>query len=261
MTNPCTHLTRGTAGCALAVRDGAVAIVVDALRASTTLAVLLAHGAARILVVARVEDARALAETLPDALLVGERGGERLPGFHLGNSPLEVLASPRMDGRTVVFTSSNGAQRLTASCLADRVLVGSVANASAVATFARPYADATGRDVVCVAAGKYPDETYVSPEDEATGAYLALRIGLPFAEDSQADADAWERRLVLDGLESIFRASRHAQRLMEIGYGEDVLYCTRPDTVTAVPTVTAVVTLHNRDIGVELVALAPNRPA
>jgi 2-phosphosulfolactate phosphatase len=256
MTLPYIHLTRGQAGCTLAVRRNAVAIVVDALRASTTIAVLLAHGAARVLVVARVEDARALAATLPDALLVGERGGERLPGFHLGNSPLEVLASPRMDGATVVFTSSNGAQRLTASCLADKVLVGSVANASAVAAFTRPYADAAGRDVVTVAAGKYPDEAYVSPEDEATGAYLAFRIGLPLADDSRADGAAWEARLVLEGLETIFRASRHAQRLMEIGYGEDVLFCARPDTVDVVPIVTGALTQHGRDIGVEVVGLA-----
>lgn len=247
-----TFLTRGFAGCSLAVRHAGVAIVVDALRASTTIAVLLAHGVSRVLVVSRVEDALALAETMPDALLVGERGGERLPGFHLGNSPLEVLSSPRMDGRTAIFTSSNGAQRLVACGGAHRVLVGSVCNATAVASWARPHADAAGTPVVLIAAGKYPDEAFISPEDEATCAYLSMRIGLPIAEESREDFCRWEREVILHGLETIFRHSRHAQRLMEIGYSEDVLFCARPDTTGTLPVVTAPVLLGTQQIGVEV---------
>ncbi len=246
------HLTRGVAGCRLAATAHAVAIVVDALRASTTIALLLDHGVTRVQVVAEVDDARALADDTPGALLVGERRGERLPGFHLGNSPLEVMASPRMDGRTAIFTSSNGAQRLTACEEADRVLVGAVCNATAVAEWTRQYADATGRPVVFVAAGKYPDEAFISPEDEATCTYLAFRTGLPIAEDACAYADQWERELIFHGLETIFRTSRHAQRLMEIGYSEDVFFCARPDTSAALPVVTGPVFLHDRRIGVEV---------
>jgi len=245
-------LSRGHSGCALAVRQAAVAIVVDALRASATIAALLDHGVTRILVIAQVDDARALAEVIPGALLVGERGGERLPGFHLGNSPLEVMASPRMDGRTAIFTSSNGAQRLTACDGADCVLVGAVANATAIAEWARAYADRTGCSVVFVSAGKYPDEEYVSPEDEASCAYLASRMGLPIAEESRDFFAHWERELILHGLEDIFRRSRHAQRLMEIGYSEDVFFCARPDTVATLPVVTGPVMLHGRQIGVEV---------
>src|SRR5690242_5515107 len=110
-TEPKIYLMRGSEGCLLAVRQHALAIVVDALRASTTLSVMLDQGAERILVVADVEDAFALAAQTPGALLAGERGGQPLPGFDFGNSPLEILSAPRLDGRTVVFTSSNGAQR------------------------------------------------------------------------------------------------------------------------------------------------------
>lgn len=245
------YLSRGSAGCALARHQG-IAIVVDALRASTTMAALLAHGVARILVVARVEDALQVARDEPDALLVGERGGERLPGFDLGNSPMEVFASPRMDGRTVVFTSSNGAQRLTACNGAQAVLVGAVADATALAEYARRSAMHSGRAIVLVSAGKYPDEQFVSPEDEASCAYLAWRIGLPIAEESQALFARWEQTLILHGLEAIFRQSPHARRLMEIGYSEDVLYCARVDTLTTVPLVTGAVHLGDRQVGVEV---------
>jgi len=255
MTHPQIYLTRGRVGCALAGRVGAIAIMVDALRASTTLAALLDHGVERIQVIARVEDARRLAERTPDALLVGERRGERLPGFHLGNSPLEVLASPRLDGRTAIFTSSNGAQRLTACHDAERILVGTVANANAVAEWARRQADATGRPVDLIAAGKFPEEDFVSPEDEATCAYLAQRIGLPIHPDARESLTYWECELILRGLEEIFRSSRHARRLMEIGYGEDVVFCTRPDTLASLPVVSGPVLLDSHQVGAEVRAM------
>lgn len=249
---PHIYIMRGLAGCQFAAREAGIAIVVDALRASTTIAVLLSHGIERILVVARVEDALALGERLPDAVLVGERGGERLPGFHLGNSPLEVLASPRMDGRTAIFTSSNGAQRLIACTGAERVLVGSVSNATAVAEWTRAQAECLQRPVVFIAAGRYPDEEFISPEDEVTSLYLSTRIGLPIAPESRLLAAHWEREMILHGLETIFRNSKHAQRLMEIGYGEDVLFCARPDTVNVLPVVTGPVLLGDAQIGVEV---------
>lgn len=255
MTTSQTYLTRGRVGCSLAGQVSAIAIVVDALRASTTLAALFDHGVTRIQVIARVEDARKLAEQAPDALLVGERRGERLPGFHLGNSPLEVLASERLDGLTAIFTSSNGAQRLTACHGADRILVGTVANANAVADWVRRQADATGRPVDLIAAGKFPEEDFVSPEDEATCAYLAQRIGLPIHPDARENYAHWERELILRGLEEIFRSSRHAQRLMEIGYGEDVIFCTRPDTLTSLPVVCGPVLLDGHQVGVEVLAM------
>jgi len=255
-TSPAIHLTRGRAGCELAVRLGAVAIVVDALRASTTLAALLDHGVARIQVVARVNHARALAAQSPEALLIGERGGQRIPGFHLGNSPLEVLASPRMEGLTAIFTSSNGAQRLTACHGAHHILVGTVSNAAVVCETARALAETARRPVVCIAAGKYPDESYIAPEDEITCTYLAARIGLPIAGESIADFSRWQRELILHGLEAIFRSSRHAQRLMEIGYGDDVLFCTRPDSLPLAPAVSGDVLLHDKRVGVEIRAAA-----
>ena len=250
--HPEIHLSRGREGCALAERLNAIAIIVDALRASTTIAALLAHEVARVLVVARVEDALALAGSEPDALLIGERGGERLPGFQLGNSPLEVAASASFSGRTAIFTSSNGAQRLTACLQAYRTLVGSVSNAARVVEWARREADAGGHHIVMIAAGKHPDEGYISPEDESTCAYLAARLGLPIAEDSRAVFAHWEHELILHGLEEIFRHSAHARRLMEIGYSDDVLFCAHTDTLTALPVVTAPVAVEERTIGVEV---------
>lgn len=249
---PEVYLSRGRAGCALAERLEAIAIVVDALRASTTLAALFEHGVARVLVVARLEDALALAASEPDALLIGERGGERLAGFHFGNSPREIAASTDLTARTAIFTSSNGAQRLAACQHAHRTLVGTVSNAASVVEWTRRTAQAEGRPVVLIAAGQYPDESFLSPEDEATCAYLAARLGLPLAAESQAAFAHWEREMILRGLEDVFRHSPHAQRLMEIGYSEDVFFCARKDTLHALPVVCGPVSLEERVIGVEV---------
>lgn len=249
---PEIYLSRGRAGCDLAVRLGAVAIVVDALRASAAIALLLTQGIGRVAVVARVDDARALAAAHPDAVLVGERGSERIPGFQLGNSPLEILSSPRMEGSEAIFTSSNGARRLVACAGAAAVCVGTLSTAGVVAPWARAIAESRRIPVVLIAAGKYPDEAFHSPEDEASCAYLAMRIGLPIAGDSREPFARWERDIARKGLEAIFRDSRHARRLMEIGYGEDVLFCARPDTVAALPIVCEPVPLWSRRVGVSV---------
>ncbi len=249
---PSLHLSRGVAGCELANRLRGVAVIVDALRASTTLAALFDHGAARVLVTAALEDACALTGALPDAVLVGERDCLPPAGFHLGNSPREVLAGPRLDGRTVIFTSSNGAQRLTACGGARHILVGTVANAAAVAARARALAEAEECDIVFVGAGKYPDETYVAPEDEAAAAYLAAAVGLPIAAASREAFAYWQREIAARGLAHIFAHSPHAAVLARHRLAADIALCATPDLLCAVPEVTGSVELAGRGAGVEL---------
>lgn len=249
--DPQVHLVSGAGGCALA-NDGGIAIIVDALRASTTVAALLDHGAARVLVVAEVDASCALASRLDNVLLVGERDCLPPPGFHLGNSPREVLAGPRLDGRLVVFTSSNGAQRLTACGGARLVAMGTLANLTPVARWARAAALALARDVVLVSAGKFPDETYQSPEDDAACAALAAAMALPLAPASQEAFACWQREIAARGFPAIFHASPHAARLVHHGLSADIDFCATPDTLRAVPLVSGQVTLHGQVIGVEL---------
>jgi 2-phosphosulfolactate phosphatase len=249
---PSIHLSRGVAGCELANRYGAVAIVVDALRASTTLAALFDHGAACVLVTAALEDACGLGGGLPDAVLVGERDCLPPAGFHLGNSPREVLAGPRLDGRTVVFTSSNGAQRLTACGGARHILVGTVANAAAVARRARALAEDEDCDIVFVGAGKYPDEAYIAPEDEAAAVYLAAQIGLPIAPASQDDFAYWQQQIATRGLPDIFHTSPHAIYLVQNALAADIDFCATPDLLGAVPEVVGTVEIEGRGVGVEV---------
>ena len=91
---------------------GRTAIVIDTLRATTTLLTLIVAGADAVYPTASDADAFALAKTLPGARLCGERDGRRVPGFDFGNSPLELLHAG-VAGETFIQSTSNGTRALT----------------------------------------------------------------------------------------------------------------------------------------------------
>ncbi len=248
-----TYITRGAAGCELAVELNAVTIVVDALRASATIAALFAAGANEMLVVADEMDAREAIKYYPNALLIGERGGVKLPGFDIGNSPEEVTAYGDFTGKTIIFTSSNGAQRLTACHGASAVAIGSVANLCSISNWAQNESIRLQRPVVLISAGKFPDENFISPEDDASCACIAGEISLPIHEEMSREYELMCEDIRINGLDKIFRTSKHALRLMEIGYGSDVTFCAQKDSYSAVPVVTGDAEIAGKIIGVRLI--------
>lgn len=127
-----------------------VAIVIDVFRACSLQAHALAAGAAGVIPVESVEDARALKAQHPDWLLVGERHARRLPGFDCGNSPTEILAANPRD-RMVIHTTHAGTQGLmAASRVASHVFTGAFVNGSATVAAVRALAPA---EVTVIAMG------------------------------------------------------------------------------------------------------------
>ena len=112
---------------------GGVAVILDILRASTTITHALANGATAVIPTGEVDEARRIAVDFPKGgvLLGGEREGVLIEGFDLDNNPFaysrEVVA-----GRTIVFTTSNGTRALLRAEQADRILIGSFVNLQAV---------------------------------------------------------------------------------------------------------------------------------
>lgn len=126
------------------------AVVIDVLRASTTIIHALAAGAATVAPCLTIEDARHRAASLPPGskLLGGERHGRRIEGFDLGNSPFEYLPNVVRD-RTVVFTTTNGTKALMSCRDAAEVYIGAFVNRAALVQQLQK----SGRDVVLVCAG------------------------------------------------------------------------------------------------------------
>jgi hypothetical protein len=133
------------------------AIVVDVIRATSTIVQAVASGYRRVLCCAEIEEAKALRDELGNAVLAGERKGQPIPGFDLGNSPLEFL-EPRAE--TLVLTTTNGTRAIVeAASRCDLVLVGSLLNLDAVATAAAE----RGKDVEIVCAGLLAPSPWTMP--------------------------------------------------------------------------------------------------
>lgn len=222
-------------GCA-----GEIAVVIDVLRASTTMIAALAHGATELVPVAAIDEARRLAaDAGPAALLGGERGGVRISGFDLGNSPLEYSAA-RVAGRTIVITTTNGTAALAAARGAREILIGAIVNRSAVAAVIRGLAGA-GEHVHLVCAGT---EGCVSAEDVLAAGAILDAAGVDAAGDtldaSAQGALASFRRVAAGGdvpaaLVAEFRRSPGGANLVALGMEADLPAAAAIDTLPLVP--------------------------
>ena len=195
-------------------------IVVDVLRATSTIVQALASGYRAVYCCAEVDEAEALRDELGNAVLGGERGGDPLPGFDLGNSPLEYL-SPRAEH--VVLTTTNGTRAVvSAAANCELVLVGSMLNLDAVAAAARE----RGEDVEVVCAGLRGGPS----EDDA---YCAGRIAaLVGGEPTEEGVRALELAASYPTAEDAFRAIR---RVGETVAEEDLAWCARESATSVVP--------------------------
>jgi 2-phosphosulfolactate phosphatase len=255
MTSPrrvTVHLRSGEEGCRWAREQKAVAVIVDALRASATITCLLQQGAAEVLVVKEVDEAYAYHETYPDTLLVGERGGLKVDGFDFGNSPTEIQRAD-VRGRRMVFTSTTGAQRLVDCLGASAITVGTTINASAVARQVSAKALAENVPIVIIPAGLATDPRVIADEDWLGATVLAARLGLPLDQASEAPFQQYQELIQSAGLLAGFLQSSHGQKLVHLGFSDDIRVCAQVDLIPdIVPTLTAVVPLPRGGQGAHL---------
>lgn len=202
------------------------AIVVDVLRATSTIAQALAAGHSRVLSCAEVDEARALARD-EGGLLAGERKCVRIPGFDRGNSPQEFTG---VGGGAVILTTTNGTRALvSAAAVCRRVLAGSLLNLEAVTAAARK----AGEDVVVVCAG-------VLGAFALDDAYCAGRIVESLGgEPTDAAAAAVRLRRSFASGEEGLRASQSARNLLAAGLESDIPFCARESVLDVVPRVVA----------------------
>jgi 2-phosphosulfolactate phosphatase len=200
-------------------------IVIDVIRATSTICQALAGGYERVFCAAEVEDARRLREELPDVTLGGERLGVRIDGFDLGNSPQEYL-EPRSP--VLSMSTTNGTRAIvTAAERCERALVASLNNLAAVAQSAREHGD----DVAIFCAG-------VKGAFALDDAYVAGRLAEVLdAERSDAAEAAVRLARSYESAEEVFRQSRSGRNL--IGHGpeleSDIPWCARESVLAVVP--------------------------
>jgi 2-phosphosulfolactate phosphatase len=202
----------------------ALGIVVDVLRATSTITQALAAGYERVLCCAEIEEARELALVEGPAKLAGERRLEHIEGFDFGNSPRELEGEPAAE--TLILTTTNGTRLLVAAAERfERVYVGSLLNIDAVAAAARE----SGEDVAVLCAG-------VLGELALDDAYCAGRIAEALGGESEDSARAaiLLARSFPSALEGL-GASRSAANLGRHGLEADVERCAQENVLDVVP--------------------------
>jgi 2-phosphosulfolactate phosphatase len=218
-------------------------VVVDVLRATTTIVEALAAGAVAVVPCLTIEEAqRRAAELAPGTLLLGgERGGKPIEGFDLGNSPAEYTAA-RVGGKTVVLTTTNGTKALLHSVAGSEILIGALVNLSAVCARLQtaPASRNVPVDVVCAGT-----DGQITREDVLFAGAVADRLaasGLQLDDSAEIARDAW--RSVSGGasggelqrqLITAMSASRGGRNLIEIGMAGDIRLAARVDQFAIVP--------------------------
>jgi 2-phosphosulfolactate phosphatase len=210
-----------------------IAVVIDVLRATSTIVEALANGARAIYPTQTADDAVQLAQVLgrEDVLLCGERRGLKIPGFDLGNSPLEFTAD-RVAGKVLVMATTNGTPALSTCAGAKQVVIASLCNLDAVVAELA----GAGEDVAVVCAGR---ERRFALEDALCAGMLARRLRerlqrAPRTNDAAAVAMTLARR-ASRRLEGWLQRSAAGRQLREIGLGDDVTYCATVDRHAVVP--------------------------
>lgn len=213
--------------------DGSLAVVVDVIRATSTVVEALANGARAIYPTGSTEEAIRLANSLgrEDTLLCGERKGLKVEGFDLGNSPREY-SSEQVEGKRLVMSTTNGTRAFVAAQGADEVLAASFLNFGAVR---RRLARADG-DVVVICAGK---EGRFSLDDAlCAGMLLAGLVQGPEGEarvlnDASRAALALTHSFELNP--ELLRRTAAGAALVEVGLGDDLPLCAELDRHDLVP--------------------------
>jgi 2-phosphosulfolactate phosphatase len=196
-----------------------LAIVVDVLRATSTIAQALASGYERVLCAAEIDEARELRRTVPDSLLGGEREARRIEGFDVGASPREFLDAR---ARTLVLSTTNGTRAiLTAATRADEVALGSLLNLDAIVRHALE----RGSDVAVVCAG-------FKGAFALDDAYCAGRI-VQLLDGERGDA-ALAAELVARAFPTALEGL-NARTYGPPGLEKDIAFCARESVIDVVP--------------------------
>lgn len=212
------------------LRPERTAVVVDVLRATTSIVAAFQHGCRSILPVASPEEARRVREAAPEALLAGEQGGERIPGFDLGNSPRD-FSREAVAGRDLILTTSNGTKALRAVGGGRIVAIGAFLNRAAVGDWLA--AQEVDSLIVCSGSeGGFSLEDAVCAGaivDRVAGATGPVRLG----DAARACQALWAHfRSDLPGL---LRGTDWGRRIVALELEADVKVCARLDVTDVVP--------------------------
>lgn len=207
-------------------------VVIDVLRACSTIVTALDRGARAVMPVHDMAQAGKLASNLdPDVYrLGGERDGEKIEGYHLGNSPLEYTEDV-VEGRDVILNTTNGTRALERVKEANTLVAACFLNAERVVDFIQRTAEA----VTIVCAGR---QNRLALEDTLCAGLLLDRLWdghEPYPVTDSAHTAYTLYHTDREDLESALRGANHAEQLIEQNSDKDLDYCFQIDALPVLP--------------------------
>ncbi|MHA1229675.1 MAG: 2-phosphosulfolactate phosphatase [Candidatus Helarchaeota archaeon] len=199
--------------------NDSILILIDVLRASSTITTAIAKGTDRVYSLKRKNEAFQLKSTIKDSLLVGERLGIKIKDFDFGNSP-SMLYKYNLKGKTIIFTSSNFSNVLQYYNDAPVIIVGSILNAKYVAKYLKMIKITKNYKIILVQAGT---SGFYSEEDEL-GAKLIMHY-------LKSESDLFTEKEIQHKLLN----TRNGKYLTKIGYKEDVEFCAQLNKFKTIP--------------------------
>jgi len=219
----------------LQLRDKNI-VVIDVLRASSTITVALNNGAREVIPVASIESAVKISGSLFGEVTLrgGERNGKTIEGFNLGNSPLEYNESA-VKGKSIIYCTTNGSVAMAKSRYARTLIVGSFLNLTTVVDFMRE----ENKDYLIICAGRLNTVGFFSLEDAVCAGmmiqklmkYESLELNL---SDSAKAAHALYKSFGRSILKML-KTSEHGKYLIEIGFADDLKICAAVDSIPVLP--------------------------
>ncbi len=204
-----------------------IVVVIDILRATSSITYGIDNGATAIIPVMNVEDCSAYANK--GFLLAAERNGSVVEGFDFGNSPFSY-SKEKLEGKTVVLTTTNGTKAMRmAQESAYQVVVGSFLNLAAVCN----YLKRENKDVLLLCAG-WKDNFNLEDTLFAGAVATNLREDFSMADDASVVAQDMYA-LAKDDLRSYLKKSSHSHRLVKLNIEEDVKFCLQLNICNSIP--------------------------
>lgn len=210
-----------------------VVVVIDIFRATSVITTAFMNGCKELIPVLTVEEAFEMKEKDSEYILGGERHAIKVDGFDLSNSPLEYTKEV-VSGKKIILSTTNGTRAITSCGAADKILIGAMLNADALAEELVKL----GKDAVLVNSGTNGE---FSMDDFICAGYIVDRIlektnKVELADISKAALKTYEEH---NDILSYVKEARHYERMKFLGLMDDINYCIQKDIVKIVPKISS----------------------
>ena len=203
-----------------------IVVVIDIFRATSSICYGIENGAEAIIPVATVEACESYRHS--EFLLAAERNGEVVAGFDFGNSPFSYIKD-KVQGKTVVLTTTNGTHAINVSRGASKIVIGSFLNLGALCDWLKTQPN----DVLLLCSG-WKDK--VNLEDTLfAGGVVHNLMNEDYQLDDSGIAAEDLYRIAKNDLNAYLKKTSHSERLKKLGIEEDIAFCLQVDITTSIP--------------------------